>query len=442
MLSILGKEIEVGRVYTVGMPKPSVIPSEGRSLIIDLVKSAVTTDEYSPDVNVRLPYFMIDWDEDSQWEWLIHKGEYAGTLPKRISAYTYKKSGFKLPPATLSEIGNIARRYTVGMNEYHFDFNTALDWQRGQFGDHGSCFWSERLGARDMIKDAGGYAIRFFREQNDPDSGYARCWIIPHPTKSMIILFNIYGFNGNQIVVPRILSEFLGTTYNGRSVQFRNNGDDSGELYINGGSCWLVGQDAPGHTDRIDLEIEDQESDRHRCCGCGEYFHEDDGRSNDDGDWYCYVCYNEHYGICNGCDMEYDNDDLRYSNVSGECYCESCYDERFYICFDCGHEGWRISFSSRRGTSHEVGDEVVCDSCFELHYFECDHCGEDCHNDDAKKVKSSGEDKVWCKYCASRRATECVDCHTLTDDNDLDEPGRCEDCRMKVEEDTDEKEYA
>lgn len=434
MLNILGKEVEVGQVYTVGMPKPSVIPSEGRDLIQDLIRATVKTDQYDPDWRNNNPYFMIDWKEDDQWEWLIHKGEFAGTLPKRISAYTYKKSGFKLPPAVLSEIGNIARRYTVGTNEYHFDFNTELDWNRGQFGDAGSCFWSERKGARPMIKDAGGYAIRFFREADDPYSGYARCWIIPHPSKSMLILFNIYGFNGAQITVPRVLSEFLGTTYNGRSVQFRNNGDDSGELYINGGTCWLVGQDAPEHTDRIDLEIEDQNDERRTCCSCDELYDEDDGRENRYGDWYCNDCYCEHYGICDACDEENDADDMHYSNVNGGNYCESCYDERFYTCSDCGDEGWRTSFLARRGTSHEVGDEVVCDSCFERHYFVCDRCGSDNHNDDAREVERHGQNVTWCDYCADHYAENCVDCDKLVNSNDLDAAGRCDDCGMKVEE--------
>lgn len=439
MLNILGKEIEVGKVYTVGMPKPSVIPSEGRELIVDLVKRTVVTDQFNPSIQSSLPYFILDWHEDSQWEWLIHKGEFAGTLPKRISAYTYKNSGFKLPPAILSEIGNIARRYTVGSNEYHFDFNTELDWDRGQFGDSGSCFWSGRMGARPMIKDAGGFAIRFFREVNDPYSGYARCWIIPHPSKSMLILFNIYGFNGAQITVPRVLSEFLGTTYNGRSIQFRNNGDDSGELYINNGTCWLVGQDAPEHTDRIDLEIEEQEGDRQVCCNCNERCDEDDGRESRYGDWYCNDCYNEHYRICDGCDEEYCADDIRYSDVSGGDYCESCYNERFYTCSDCGDEGWLSSFSVRRGTSHEVGDEVVCDYCFERHYFECDKCGDACHNDDAHEVEVSGENKTWCDYCADHYAENCVDCDKLVYDVELDAAGRCDDCGMKVEEDTREE---
>src|SRR6185295_6706860 len=55
-----------------------------------------------------LPALPEDWD----WVWVVAKGDYAGTMPKRIAKYFYKSRGLKSPPSFLQEIGNLARRHS------------------------------------------------------------------------------------------------------------------------------------------------------------------------------------------------------------------------------------------------------------------------------------------------------------------------------------------
>lgn len=402
-MNLLGKEIELRHIYTITMPKPSVVPEEGRTQIHQLVARAVENDRFSPKQNVRLPYFslldfMPNYFEDSAWEWVIARGEYAGTLPKRISSIVYKKAGFNLPPEIMSEIGNIARKYTVGESLYHFDFTDQFDWEAGDFGDSGSCFWGGRAGARVMIQNAGGLALRFYTNATG-ERGFARCWLLPIPRKEAIIAFNIYGLNGNGITVPRILSEFLGVPYKGQTVKFLNNGSDDNTLYINGAAGWLVGSGSQDWTGTVDLHLHDE--DAHTCVACG------DGCGEDyewDGDYYCEDCYKDRFQRCEWCEDRFYPDDL--TEVNGNLYCERCLSRHFTCCDRCGE------YEANDETHTTSDGSSICNGCYSNHYFTCDKCAEIYPDDEQHEVYTgSGRyAETWCDDCFNEEGFECEDC--------------------------------
>jgi formylmethanofuran dehydrogenase subunit E len=435
--SLFGKELEWNRQYTLEMPKPSVIPREGRGEVQNLVARTVKCDTYNyedvrgPD-GMWLPTYWLELgDDDSDWEWIIKKGELAGTLPKRVSTRVYKDCGFKLPSQILSEIGNIARKYTVGSNSYRFDFDRKIDWSAGDFGDDDSCYWQSHAGAKEMIKNAGGFALRFFRTEKDDGyhPGIARCWIIPHPKREALILFNLYGMNGNTITVVRLLSEFLGVTYRGSKVRFENLGDYSNELYINGGSCWLVGPDSNEPYDTIDLRLPEVHVSEYTCASCGCEVDEDEAHSIDDG-YLCDDCYSDQYASCEHCGEELYREDA-WSDHDGNYYCNYHRDRLFTLCDVC--EEW----SRNDNFSHSIANgRYVCDDCFDEDYFVCDKCDQGYENDERQEV----DGESWCESCAED-TFKCDGCGTLFPNDKLaKEVGGntyCADC--VPEEDDDEQ---
>ena len=199
-----------------------------------------------------------DWD----WSWVISRGKFSGTLPKRISQYLFKEHQIKIEPKELAKLGTSLSAHTKG-DEYTFDFTKNFNWKSGDFGDGGSCFWGDRHRARDIIFDAGGCAIRFWEIRPKPKphcearlcmdeyrqklavynegsmTGYGRSWIVPY--SEGVILFNTYSYKQNDstpsvdsLKVARILSLYLGGSY--KKIGLTANGRSEGTLYINGGT--------------------------------------------------------------------------------------------------------------------------------------------------------------------------------------------------------------
>src|SRR3990167_5710620 len=84
----------------------------------------------------KAPPLPPNWD----WHWVVRKGKYAGTMPKRISSFYHKEHELDLDPKLLKWIGNFAKKNSSPAQDYYFDVTDRILWEAGQYGDSGSCY--------------------------------------------------------------------------------------------------------------------------------------------------------------------------------------------------------------------------------------------------------------------------------------------------------------
>lgn len=240
----IGKKVDFdSELIHIKTPSGSV-SDEGVRLIYELCK------EYSYPNPSR----------DFEMVWMSTRG----TLPKRLANYYYKNCSIKVDLKFLEAVGNIAKSNSEEGVEYHVDFTRNFGWSAGDFGDPGSCFWRTNAGAKEMIQEHSGFAIRTWSEErtgsdfNVTDNkkkyyGQGRAWVIPmnynaeHLQYSAamsvemadgFLLFNGYGVD--SLRMARLFSIHLGCTYR-KVANLTNNGDAYGTLYLNGGMGFLIG---------------------------------------------------------------------------------------------------------------------------------------------------------------------------------------------------------
>ena len=205
----------------------------------------------------------------------------------------------------------------------------------------------------------------------------------------------------------------IGKSY--KHVRLCNHGCESGDLWINSGTGYIVGEEGcAAFNERIDLEFD---SDGDTCCECGEctdhaveingsYYcrscaEEGFTRCDDCGEWVdrdnsYYICDRDicescldNYTRCDHCDEYVCNDDATY--IDGNNWCDCCRDDHFTKCDHCGE--W---VDNDEGTF--VNDCAVCDDCLTSYYGQCADCGEWVHNDDCVCI----DDETYCEDCADR----------------------------------------
>ncbi len=352
--------IELHRHFTLTTPE-GTISTTGIQQIVSLIQNqnrqnaAWMALETVMPIHSWLPALPEIW----QWTWLVQSGEYIGTFPKRVAHYYYKAHGIKCPLEFISQIGNLARMHSAARFTYEFDFVDRFDWEDGDFGDGGSCYWADRARARVMLIDHGALAIRFFDTQG---KGYGRAWIA-RIDDSLKIVFNGYGFAGNAtLTAARVLASFLDLSY--RRIYLSNNGIESGTLWINGSLGYAVGKaEVIDQIERYDLEWED---DALTCENCGRAVHEDDVYYGPDDLPYCERCFYDHFETCSLCGAVCDQEDIL-----------------------------------------TVEDEYLCQRCLERHCVNCDNCGQYVFARNA--VYAEKEEAHYCQECAPDDESESED---------------------------------
>lgn len=173
-------------------------------------------------------------------EWQGKRGNY----PKRLASALHKL-GIKLEPATISEVGNLARQYSDDTSEYHIEFTRDLNQSAAYFYHEDSCWWQSYANSRCALKNWGGLAMRTFAEaDSDHDYPSGRVFIFPlnedfepaqdTETAHAYMVFNAYGALGGYSSA-RIVAHLAGKTY--RKVRFDleiHNG------YVNSNAGYLV----------------------------------------------------------------------------------------------------------------------------------------------------------------------------------------------------------
>ena len=124
------------------------------------------------------------------------------------------------------------------------DFTQTFNWNAGDFGDRGSCYWSDRAKARTQMKNDGNYyAMRLYKRANKK-TGKGRCWMyhLNNATRNSLptyIIFNAYGPRLEEFA--QLLTEYLQYTtkvkYVAKRVQLTNR---AGRLYINQSRGYII----------------------------------------------------------------------------------------------------------------------------------------------------------------------------------------------------------
>jgi len=144
-------------------------------------------------------------------DWVISKGEFAGTFPKRLAKICKQQWGIVLSSDILGKVGEIARKYTLN-REYFVEFSRDFNWTPGEFGDGDSCFFGVYKYQRTRIKLLGGYAMKVYNEDQSP---LGRAWVLPYDKNERnFLVFNSYNTrNYNLIFFARLLAIYLGGIY-------------------------------------------------------------------------------------------------------------------------------------------------------------------------------------------------------------------------------------
>jgi len=234
--------------------------------------------------------------------------------------------------------------------EVYYDFDEDFEWQDGDFGDNGSCFWSCRSLARDVLRDANAFAIRFYTPDDGRDTwsyygrkfgqyyGMGRAWVVRVGkgyaifNAYMNIEPNDYTSGGDTLLfMAQVLLEHLGADYEMRAVNVRNGGTEDGLIWINGGSGYYVGpRGSCPCNDYIELGLgeasycercdawyfgdsydgwcaechEEWLEESTECTHCGRREHYDNLYNEDDGA-YCWGCWHEWMRTCANCYSRY-----------------------------------------------------------------------------------------------------------------------------------------
>lgn len=322
------------------------------------------------------------------WFWKVTgKGEYVGTFTKRLAKWLYQWKNYKISAENLAKIGDIAVNYCnrKETKKYIFDFTQRFDWQDGDFGDGGSCFWNGRAEAREMLEQNNAWAIRFYNQQKN---GIGRCWVVPH--NEYLVTFNGYGLGDGALVHTRVLAAFFGFAY--KKIGVCNNRKNDGTLWINNGSGYAVGQwpDIANITE-VDFQICDP-----------------------------------HYKCCESCECELDDDNC-FTGLNEETLCEDCFSESYFCCGNCGA-------TTCNNEGHETPDgDTWCEDCFDRYFVNCECCGTAIQKDNAIETL---EDEILCIDCANEHCNICENCDEHTRDYILaaNENYYCKSCIDNVTE--------
>lgn len=162
---------------------PDIIPIEVRSEVVNIVRASIGRSPY-------LPY------DDEFWLYGNQTTSYGrGSWVKRFSRYMKTDRGITLDSDTLGAIGDTVGGVMSTVKEYLWDITDTIDWNAGDFGDDGSCFFTYNGHLLNLLRQNGCLAVRAFGEQynNEGLDGIARAFMLPCRDLPAWLLFNGMG---------------------------------------------------------------------------------------------------------------------------------------------------------------------------------------------------------------------------------------------------------
>ena len=341
-----------------------------------------------------------------------------GKLIKRIGKLIKQYYGVEITkyPHLVGSLGDIIRDHTISNNVF-WDITNQFNWESGDFGDSGSCYWTCRTKARDILEKTGAFALRTYCSNMHKNSnGRSRVWLYPLPQYNGYGLFNAYGgsLGEHATILDQILTSHNIEHYIKENVQFTVNGTGSGLIWINGEKCRLLSENEQ-EVYSINA-VNSLVNSCVECVECGDDIELDsDAYLIYDGDYYCNNC----FGTCSHCNERLPLNHFEYAN-DYLYICNYCIDE-YFTCDKCGD-------FTENCDSHEIQDtgEIVCNYCFERHYFECVECGH------YFKDTILYEYNHYCESCFQDNFTSCDICGEIVELSDS-ENGTCYNCMKELE---------
>lgn len=201
------------------------------------------------------------------------EGEYRGTYPKRVQQWLLKNYDVQISDKSniINDLLGKVHKNQIPETLYA-RFAKKIDWNAGNFGDSGSCYWGCNAITRYFLSNWNCFQAMCFytrldkmtkeefdqRYQGSPQfywqdgwvyKGYGRCLTALHfPFNNVFLMWNAYP-NGEMI--NQYLSAFfngisqsdqeLGKKLSSKQVSFTNKGEAGGWFYTNGRACLLVG---------------------------------------------------------------------------------------------------------------------------------------------------------------------------------------------------------
>jgi hypothetical protein len=301
-MKIGNKDITLGEFYTFEVVG-NILSVEAKAEIISYLYRTLNIDFYD----------YLDYN-DFDWSWSTRQG----TLPKRIKSILYKRFDYSLKSSELSSLGNFCQERLEKSATYIFDITREFDWYPGDFDDDDSCYFHSKAGARQMIYDNGGYAIRFYNNLNSKKVGCGRTWLIPVLEHKYWVIFNAYGSYALRDYA-NMLSKW--THLISKEVDLVNNGSPVNMLWINNGKGFILGDKTDkiiGTINKIDFNWREVLT-WNCCCVCRQPLihqltinHSAKGYGDS---LYCRECYKQLHGEKEKTKKEQEDDSL-FTNIS------------------------------------------------------------------------------------------------------------------------------
>jgi len=330
--------------------------------IHDIAKKEITAYLEKITGIIRLFPCYIDWNWDinptTYYCNYFGKKKFNGSLAKRIRKFLSLVHDFHLSENQMGELGDIIGQIKNRTEKLICQFVDHFDWEAGDFGDNGSCFWSCHRLAKEILLDNGAQPLLFYDEDME---GFGRA--ITLNRKNHLIIFNAYGLSLKEIAI--IMADYYKCKY--EIMQAINNYDDINLVYINHNQAAVLYYDEEDieyaiNDGAIDLEVEVGD-DYTLCSYCEKFYHIDDLTSDGENNMYCEECL-EHNVDCFTCE---DCNELYIGDHHETCYvvdeemiiCESCFSSgNYYICAACGD-------INTTKNMYDYKCDSYCEACYE-----------------------------------------------------------------------------
>lgn len=377
----------------------------------------------------------------------IHNGMRVGKAIRR----SLKAKDIALDDTTISNMGEYMARTEVPDCWKTYGFREEIDWDDGDFGDDGSCYWGDYASARTSLEcDPQFHAMTFWNEHG---YGSGRAWILER--SGIYWIFNGYcdeWISNVSASAAAILAVHLTEATQRLHVALHCYIQSPPFMYINSNSGYAIlpadmaipPQHLPeeyGFTKEYrckvnirDVEFVQCDDDSATCEWCGDSIYREDGYWVEDCEYVCEDCSNQYTHYCDICHTYHHNDNCTLVNTGGgdnEWMCGKRMErEGVFVCEECNEmyidNQW-----------HVIGEDTnVCEDCFEsMDVKQCVCCDEYHETDTMHATKD--ETEYICQHCKDSNVFICCQCDhiiankwlvTHTDGNEY-----CDDCHATIQ---------
>ena len=249
---------------------------------------SIIDEENRKTIKTLLSQYHLFLPDDFNWEWVNKEGKIFGRIGKCF------KGNFSLK--IYDRLSALFSNITLN-KEYLVDFTDRFDWRRGDFGDHGSCFWTSKRTDKTFLQR---YKALAFRLWKDETRGFARAWVVQMDNDPLsLAVFNGYGLELNK------MTYLLASYYEMYHKQVLINAP----VYINSGALLSTKKE----NDIESISLRDVMKQCRTCLKPSLLFHTNVCSSCQEQfqNRYCTVCYHRYKRV------------LKY-RINGKVLCSSC----------------------------------------------------------------------------------------------------------------------